>query len=145
MKSIVLFFLLFASVIVYPQDETLPQAIGTAFKAKYPEARLDNWIVRDQLYYVDFTLKNGSYTSAFKEDGMWIETSEVISDYDIPAPLQNYISKNYPSGNISYCERVEAPGSSGFIRVNLYNNTENYVIQSDSNGANIKVSKEETE
>lgn len=145
MKKIIVLALLFSCMFAYPQEEKLPQSVETAFKNKYPTSKLESWKVDNNLYYLDYSIKTNSYTSVFDKKGVWIETSEIISEFDIPTQLQDYVTDNYPDGRISYCEKVEIVSSSDIIRVNLFNNGKLIVIQSDKNGANIKIIKEENE
>jgi len=145
MKNLIAFAFLFACVIAYTQDENLPQIVETAFKNKYPTSKLDSWRVDNDLYYLDFYIKTNSYTSVFDKKGGWVETSEIISDFDIPVILQDYITDTYPDGRISYCEKVETKDSSCFFRVSLYNNEEFFVIESNNKGTNIKIIKHEAE
>lgn len=74
-----------------------------------------------------------------------METAGTISDFDIPQKLQVYIKNNYPKGEISYCEKVVSPESSGFVRVNLIANGKLIIMQSEINGSNIKITKAENE
>ena len=145
MKKILILAFIFSCAYAFTQDEILPQTIESAFKNKYPTSKLDGWRYEEELYYIDFIAKSISYTSVFNEEGEWLETSESISDFDIPATLKDYIKHNYPQGNISYSEKVVTKDNQNIIRANIYNDMEFIVIQCDNNGTNIKVTKVENE
>ncbi|MBN1182416.1 MAG: PepSY-like domain-containing protein [Bacteroidales bacterium] len=145
MKKLIIIAFIFSCASVYSQDEVLPQNVESAFKNKYPTSRLDGWRFEKELYYIDFITKSISYTSVFNEQGEWLETSEAISDFDIPQALKDYIKHNYPQGIISYSEKVVTLDSPGFIRTNIVNDMKFIVIQCDNNGSNIKVTKVEDE
>jgi hypothetical protein len=113
--------------------------VQTAFSGRYPGMSVDSWTTSDSLYSLDFYKGGTMYTAVFKEDGAWLETSEIISDMDLPAPLQDYIKKNYPQGSISYSEKVEESNKSRFLRVTLDYRESTYIIRSNLDGTNIRV------
>lgn len=134
-----LFFLALISICltVNAQDENLPENIVKAFSDKYPNLKIDNWTNDKDLFYLEFYLKGSFYTTAFNPEGQWVETSEIISDSDIPTLLKDYINRNYSGGEIAYSEKVESPKSVYFIRVNYNFKNANLVIKCSLNGNNI--------
>ncbi len=89
-KSIVIAFI-FSFILEYPQEkELLPQAVEAAFKINNPESKCSNYRVDNNLYNLEFNFKGHLYTSVFNKMGDWIETSEIISDIDIPKQLTIY-------------------------------------------------------
>ncbi len=121
------------------QENDLPQEIESAFNMKYPKWSIDTWSYDDGTYYIEFYRKGGIFTSAFDENGTWIETTEVIPDEKIPAAVTEYIKKNYPTGELLYAENVENSNSTFSIRVYLSIEEELLVITSDNLGNNIDV------
>jgi hypothetical protein len=124
---------------VASQADSLPENVKSVFNSKYPGLSIDDWSFSDNLYSIDFYKGGTMYTAVFKADGIWIETSEIISDMDLPAPLQDYVKKNYPNGSISYSEKVEGSDKTHFLRVTIFFNESSYIIRSDLDGKNIKV------
>jgi len=140
MKRLLLIVLILECISGYSQPKELPGDIDSAFKTKYTDSRIAGWWVENEMYYIDFTRQGGSFIAVFDQQGTWKETAETISEMDIPADLRSYIRTNYPSGTISYCEEVEAPGMQKCLRVNIIDagNIER-VIRSDRDGTNIVV------
>lgn len=145
MKKIITLLLVFSSALLLAQEEKLPKNIEDNFGNKYPTANLDDWRYENDTYYIEFSLKSNFCTSVFNGDGVWIETAEIISDFDIPLRLQNYIADKFPNGKISYSEKVESQNSKRFFRVNLFDNNTFIVITCNTDGSDIKVIREKTD
>jgi hypothetical protein len=120
------------------QAENLPEKVKSVFNSRYPGLAIDDWSCSDSLYSIDFYKGGTMYTAVYNSDGVWLETSEIISDMDLPAPLQDYIKKNYPNSSISYSEKVEGSDKTRFLRVNLYYNETSCIIRSDLDGKNTR-------
>jgi len=105
MKKNFLLTLISLSLNAFAQEDNIPHKVEEAFFAKYPNELIDNWISNDGLYYLEFYLKREMYTAVFTAEGIWKETSEIISDTDIPEKLNEYLKKNYPDFNIIYSEK----------------------------------------
>ena len=140
MKVFVAIALLMLSISGYTQQANLPPEIEAAFKAKYKEVHLADFWIDKQMYYLDFTLKGGSFIAVFDQQGVWKETAETIPELDIPEALNKHIRANHPSARICFCEKVEAPEIQKYLRVTLMD-TGNValVIESDLEGKRIKV------
>lgn len=138
MKKIFLMALISLSITVFAQEDNLPAKVEKAFSTQYPNAFIDNWISDERTYYLEFYVKGNMYTAVYTEDGVWKETSEIISDTDIPEKLKLFIKKNYSDLNIDYSEKVQQENSAFFIRVNLSNEDKFAIVQSDLTGNQIK-------
>lgn len=139
MKKIFFLAFVFVFFTANAQDDQLPEKIEQAFMNKYVGSKIDNWTINKELFYIEFYIKGDMYTSVFNEEGQWKETSEVISDTDIPTPLKEFIKRNYPKGEISYSEKVERENTASYFRINYSINENFIIIKSDINGNNIKV------
>jgi hypothetical protein len=140
MKRNIIIGLLFICAMAYTQNGTLPQAVESALKEKYPVTKFEGWWAEDDTYYIEFNYKGHSYTSAFGQDGTWKETAETISEMDIPQSLKEYIRDAFPSGKISYCEEVETGDMKKYLRVNLFDSSNILrVIWCDPDGLNIRI------
>lgn len=138
MKSLMAIPLILACVVSYAQIDKLPEVVETTFKAKYPKAKLDDWWSEHEQYHINYSISPDSYTGVFDSTGIWQETSEIISDFDIPETMKNYLNQKFPSGKISFCEKVETKESLRFIRVNFYDQNQPCIIICDTSGKNIK-------
>ena len=144
MKTFFIYLLLFVSIHSFAQETELPEIIESAFTTKYPNANLDDWKSENGTYFLNFYLKSEFYTSIFDKDGKWIETAEIISDFDLPLSLREYLKKNYPSEIITYCEKVEKSKAKPVFRVNIAGDSE-LTLQSNEDGSNIKIIEHQTE
>ena len=142
MKKLIVFAFLFSFMLVYPQGKELPQAVEAAFKSKNPGSKFSYYRVDNNLYYLEFNFKGHLYTSVFNKMGDWIETSEIISDIEIPKQLKDYINDRFIEAVILYCEKVETPDSLFFIRIGLSNKEKFTMIQCDNKGDNIRISED---
>lgn len=142
MKLIWTILLLVASATGYTQEGELPPAVKSAFDTKFPATKISDWWLDNESYYLDFNFKGGSFIAIFNDQGAWLETAETISELDIPGEVNAYILSHYPSGRISFCEKVESPEKQLYLRVTLLD-AENVccVLSADLQGKNIVVEK----
>lgn len=138
MKKLLIAVQILVSIAGYAQPAELPREVDSAFKTKYTGSRMAGWWEENELYYIDFMLQGGSYIAVFDPQGSWKETAETISELEIPAEIRSYIRSNFPSGTISFCELVEAPGMPKYLRVNVIDaGNVVRIIRSDRDGTNI--------
>ncbi len=137
MKTIMISVLLAFSMIAGGQDTQIPDRINAAFTAKYPGLKVDDCSVYDNLYSFEFYKHGSMFTAVFDKDGAWLETAEIISDMSLPASLQAYIKKNYPSGCIGYSEDVEDHSSVHYYRVTVTDGQKSVIIKCDTEGKKI--------
>jgi hypothetical protein len=140
MKKLWTITLLLLCIAGFTQEGDLPREVESAFQGKYTNTRIGDWWVDNQLYYIDFNFRGGSYIIVFDQLGIWKETAEIISEAEIPEALKRYIRTNFPSGKISFCEQVESSEKQKYLRINLIDvgNVER-VIRSDTGGNEIVV------
>jgi len=140
MRKLLTLVLVLLSAAGYSQVGQLPENIKTAFQEKYSDIKIGDWWLDNEMYYIDFTLLGGSYTSVYDQNGTWKETSQIISDMDIPVSLTDYIHKRFPAGKISYCEEVETTGMNKFLRLYLIDTGNvTQIIKSDLDGKNTEI------
>jgi hypothetical protein len=140
MKRLLVAIQVLVCIAGYAQPAELPREVDSAFKTKYTGSRMAGWWEENELYYIDFILQGGSFIAVFDPQGSWKETAETISELEIPAEIRSYIRSNFPSGTISFCELVEAPGIPKYLRVNVIDaGNVLRIIRSDRDGKNISV------
>lgn len=138
MKKIWTIVLLLVCITGYTQEGNLPLEVKSAFDAKYQVAKIEDSRVENELYYLDFTLKGGSYTAVFDRQGAWLECAETISELDIPGAMMLNIRTNFPSWKICICEKVETSEKKQYLRVTLIDvGNVDRVIKADLDGENI--------
>ena len=135
MKTILFLILMGFTMALTAQDENLPEAVKAAFDAKYTKVSGLEWRTDDgEIYKLEFYRAGIMFSCLFDRNGLWIETSEIIADTDIPLKLQSYLHSTFPDASISYAEKVETSDSRQFYRVNMIENDQEFVVKSDING-----------
>ena len=104
------------SITGYSQTE-LPAEVDQAFRNKFSTAKDIQSCKENNLYSIEFILKNDYYTAVFDQSGTWIETARIISDMEVPAPVISAAKKIYPNMFVSFTESVETMNSEKFLRV----------------------------
>ena len=145
MKKILLISLVLLCTVLIAQEEKLPDAVEENFNENYPTSKLDDWRYENGMYVIDFSVKSDAYTAIYDEDGIWIETAEIISDFDIPEQLQDYLADKYPDGKITDNELVENSDQVNFYRVNIYNDNMLIEVTCNIDGTDIKEFVDEPE
>ena len=145
MRKIWTIMLVLACFTGLAQEGELPLEVKSAFDKKYQDTRIGDWWAVNQLYYLDFNYKGGSYIAVYDGQGTWLETAETISELEIPGDLNEYIRSTFPSGRICICEKAETPEMQKFLRVTLLDagNVER-VIRANLDGKNAVVQEPNT-
>lgn len=145
MKNKFIYALLGICFMSYAQEDLLPTKVEEAFQLKYPGISLDYWVKKNDLYFIEHDQRKSTFTAVFDRNGTWIETAEIISDFDIPQALSEFIEGQFPFGEVSYCEKVENTQTPEFYRVNLFDDGEYIIITADKEGKSAKITREEAE
>jgi hypothetical protein len=140
MKKLWILLLLLVCITGHTQEGDLPLELKSAFDTKYQKAKIEDWWVKNELYYLDFNFKGGSYIAVYDGQGAWLETAETISEMDIPVTVKEYISTSFPTGTICICEKVETSEKQHYLRVTLIDTGNvDRVVRADLDGKNIAV------
>jgi hypothetical protein len=93
------------------KNNNVPQAVLTAFSAKYPQAQVKNWKTASDVYVAHFINDNKKYAASYSQTGAWISTERDISrPSGLPAELQSFLKTGtYASWHIDDMKRVRTP------------------------------------
>lgn len=97
----------------------VPQAVLTAFAAKYPEATNVKWEKEHEIYKAEYYNADHNEVDVwFNPDGTWLRTETDLLPTGLPEAVQNYVATNHPDRFIDDCDLIEMPGSS-YYRLEL--------------------------
>jgi hypothetical protein len=109
-----------SGTLVLAQEDPLPEKVNNSFYAKYPKADYVSWYADDFTCRIDFEIVPDNYTATYTKDGAWLETSQIISDQDIPQAVLSVITGQYPESELSYAEYIENNNNEKYYRINVY-------------------------
>jgi hypothetical protein len=89
----------------------LPKNISTSLTAKYPDARVKGWVLRNDQYVVRFVEDKQKCMSYFAADGSWIRTEQLIPlTKDLPPAVKQGFNKSaYSDWHIDRIREVTTP------------------------------------
>ena len=108
----------------------VPEAVKTAFTAKYPTAKKVKWEEEDEgEYEAEFKLNGKEMSANFKADGTWLETETEIKKSALPAAVKTAIASQFAGFEIDEAEQLETPDLGMAYEVSLENKKEKKEIQ----------------
>jgi hypothetical protein len=88
----------------------LPGAVLTAFEKSYPKASIKELSreTEDSVKIFEIESTDGAVkrTVTYTADGKVFEIEEVVALKDLPTPVQQFITKEYPKGKVEKVEKV---------------------------------------
>ncbi|MBQ7634284.1 MAG: PepSY-like domain-containing protein [Bacteroidaceae bacterium] len=94
----------------------VPQAVLTAFAAKYPEATNVKWEKELETYKAEYYNADHNEVDVwFSPDGTWLRTATDLLPTALPEAVQQYVATNYPDRSIDDCDLIEIPGASYYL------------------------------
>jgi len=113
--------------------EGVPQAVLTAFSAKYPQAQLKKWKTNHNMYTARFVMDNKKYEALYSGDGSWVNTVRNIRhSANLPDQVRLYLKKSsYASWHIDNMERLRTP-SQNLYQVEVDNASGNRILYEDA-------------
>lgn len=89
---------------------TPPTAVLKSFQEKFPNAENVKWGMENKTEYeAEFKIETQAVSANFKEDGTWVETETVISLYDLPSSVIDYVGQNFSGITIKETAKIETP------------------------------------
>ncbi|MBP3228769.1 MAG: PepSY-like domain-containing protein [Bacteroidaceae bacterium] len=95
----------------------VPQAVMTAFQAKFPAAAA-KWEREGGLLKAEFINAGRETDAFFTTDGTWVRTETDLFPTDLPETVRTYLAANYPDWAIDDADLIETPESTWY-RVEL--------------------------
>ena len=75
--------------------DNVPDAVNTAFKAKFPAAEKVSWAIDDDNYQADFKISKADFTGTFDRSGKWLMTEKYIKESDLPKSVRDAVTKEF--------------------------------------------------
>ncbi|BAY38287.1 hypothetical protein NIES2111_26330 [Nostoc sp. NIES-2111] len=110
----------------------VPQAIESAFKAKYPNVS-HTWQIHHYGYEAIFTQENIEYEAEFSVTGEWLETEYYVTAKEFPNAVLKRIKKAYPQFTITKYE-IELTPQGIFYEVDITDGETEEELYFDSSG-----------
>ena len=110
-------------------NNNIPQAVLTAFSAKYPQVQLKKWKTKHNTSTALFIMNNKKYRALYSNEGIWLNTIRNIKHTSsLPAQAMLYLKKgNYASWHIDNMELLSTP-SQNIYQVEVDNASGNKML-----------------
>ncbi len=88
----------------------VPGAVGSAFRAKFPQAQQDSWFVADSgNYQVQFFNEKKVQSATFSDKGLWLQTETEINLNQLPAAVNRSFNSQFQGFSVQEVYMVETP------------------------------------
>jgi hypothetical protein len=93
------------------QKTDVPAKVKKAFEQKVSNAKDVEWEYdsEDKLWEVEYEIGEDEFTSAFDENGKWVETEKEIKFAELPEPVKATLKADYSDYEVEEVEFVETP------------------------------------
>ena len=110
----------------------VPDAVLTAFAAKYPKAEIKKWNIAKDSYTAKAVTDHQKFYASFNQNGQWLNTSSKISwSWNLPSEVRTALKTGkYAAWRGDGIKRVESP-SEAFYQVCV----DNAFLQPDADHA----------
>jgi hypothetical protein len=111
----------------------VPQAVLTAFSAKYPQVQLKGWKTKDKMYIASFVMDSKKYKASYSYDGNWLNTVRNIRHTtSLPDQARLYLKKSsYASWHIDNMQKLTTPAQN-IYQVEVDNASGNRMVYEDA-------------
>ncbi len=92
----------------------IPEAVDSAFKAKFPDVTDVNWENEENMWEASFKDGDKTMEVCFNEVGEWMETETAVQAEALPAGVMDSLMAMYPDYEVEEIEAVEKPDFKGF-------------------------------
>jgi predicted small lipoprotein YifL len=93
------------------QKTDVPTKVKKAFEQKVSNAKDVEWEYdsEDKLWEVEYEIGEDEFTSAFDENGKWVETEKEIKFAELPLPVKATIEADYSAYEVEEVEYLQTP------------------------------------
>ncbi len=123
MKKIV-FAVVFAfiSSFALSAQESAPEEVVTAFKAKYPKAKKVEWVkTGDSQWQAEFEMSEREVEVVFDEAGTWLGTSTEVDIKKAPEAVRKAVTEKYKNYTVTEVNMVEIANGEVMYKFELDN------------------------
>ncbi|MGJ8685506.1 MAG: PepSY-like domain-containing protein [Nonlabens sp.] len=138
--TLIILSFLFVSINASCQEkpEEVPEAVQSAFKAKYPDENDPDFELDSHGYWEAHFKKDGEkYRADFNPDGTWVETENSIKDSEIPVAIQEAIEREYPERVITEAEHVMSATKGEFYDIEFKQKGKNMDVEYREDGTKV--------
>jgi hypothetical protein len=95
----------------YGQKTDVPTNVKKAFEKKVSNAKDVGWEYdsEDKLWEVEYEIGKNEFTSAFNDNGTWVETEREIKFSELPDAVKATLKADYADYEVEEVEFVETP------------------------------------
>jgi len=114
MKIFLMIFVMVFSIMTFTacgQKTDVPSNVKKAFEQKVSNAKDVEWEYdsEDKLWEVEYEMGKAEFTSAFDENGIWVETGKEIKFSELPETVKATLKADYSDYEVEEMEFVETP------------------------------------
>jgi hypothetical protein len=127
MKKSVIFVIAIHTITftAFGQKTDVPANVIKAFEQKVSNGKEIEWEYNseDKLWEVEYEIGRDEFTSAFDENGIWVETEKEMRFSKLPEPVKATLKADYSEYKVEEVEFVESPDGKFYeIEVKLVKN-----------------------
>jgi hypothetical protein len=149
MKSTVLFLFIALMTVNFAFAQRIaakkvPSPIITAFNGKYPDVTKVKWELEKDDHYEAEIKQNGEEQSViFDKQGDWVETETELKATQLPEPVKQSISQQFPDFRIDEAEKSETHEKGVVYEVEVEKAKTSYKLIISPSGEILKKEKED--
>lgn len=126
MKKLIILAMAFSTIAftACQQKTEVPAKVKNAFEQKISNAKDVEWEYdkEDKFWEVEYEIGKDEFTSAFDENGKWIETEKEIEISELPEAVKTTLNTDYSDYDVEEVEFVETPEGKFYeVKVELEN------------------------
>ena len=141
MKTILMLLVGFIPSLLLGQQFDVPTEVVKTFEMKFQETEDVEWNIKDGNFEASFYVDDDYTVSLFNKNGVWLETATSINQDDISQSLIDKVYDTYKESEINNIFNVETASKNQFYRIELEDNTANYIINVSIKGVITEISK----
>jgi len=117
-------------MLVKNEEPAVPEAVITAFTAKYPGATEIEWEIEDtDEYEAEFELDGTEMSANFSLEGKWLVTETSIEAGSLPTFISSILDSQFSEYEVEKIELIEKPGAPKAYEVMLENESDDLKIE----------------
>lgn len=95
----------------YGQKTDVPSSVKKVFEQKVSNAKDVEWEYdgEEKLWEVEYEIGKSEFTSAFDENGKWVETEKEIKFSELPEAIKETLKSDFSDYEVEEIEFVETP------------------------------------
>jgi len=113
MRNLMILLMVFGTMTftAFGQKTDVPAKVKNAFEQKVSNAKDVEWEYdsEDKVWEVEYEIGKDEFTSAFDENGKWVETEKEIKFSELPEPVKATLKADYSDYEVEEVEFVETP------------------------------------